>query len=87
MTRATVKRVAGKVRLTLRARDASKIAATYVFVSGKRRAYKQPLVIAASKLKKITFGSVDIWGNAESGPEGLAVVVMGLGLGLLRLAA
>ena len=66
VTRATVKRVAGKVRLTLRARDASKIAATYVFVSGKRRAYKQPLVIAASKLKKITFGSVDIWGNAET---------------------
>jgi pimeloyl-ACP methyl ester carboxylesterase len=66
VTRASVKRVGGKVRLTLRARDASKVAATYVFVSGKRRAYKKPLVIAASKLKKVTYGSVDIWGNAET---------------------
>ena len=37
-----------------------------MFVSGKRRAYRKPLVIAASKLKKVTYGSVDIWGNAET---------------------
>jgi hypothetical protein len=42
---------AGKVRLVLKARDASKVAASYVIVSGKRRAYKKPLVIAAKKLK------------------------------------
>jgi hypothetical protein len=66
VTRASVKRVGGgKVRLSLRARDASRVAATYVLVSGKRRAYKKPVVIAAAKLRKLTFGSVDMWGNAE----------------------
>jgi pimeloyl-ACP methyl ester carboxylesterase len=65
VTRAKVKRIGRKVRLTLRTRDASKVAATYVFVSGKRRAYKKPLLLSASKLKKIRYGSVDIWGNAE----------------------
>ena len=34
-------------------------------VGGKRRVYKQPLVLTAKRLAKTTFGSVDIWGNAE----------------------
>jgi hypothetical protein len=65
-TRASVKRVAGgKLRLTLTARDASKVAASYVVVAGSKRAYKKPLVLTAKRLAKTTYGSVDIWGNAE----------------------
>ncbi len=66
VTRGSVRHLArGKVRLTLKARDASKVAATYVAVAGKRRAYDKPLVLTARRLAKTTFGSVDIWGNAE----------------------
>ncbi len=66
VTRATVKPLGGgKVRLTLRARDASKVGATYVMVAGKRSAYRRPVVLKAAKLAKTTFGSVDVFGNAE----------------------
>ena len=67
VTRAALKRLAGgKVRLTLKARDASKVAATYVVVAGKRRAYTKPLTLPARRLARMTYGSVDIWGNAEA---------------------
>lgn len=67
VTRARLARAAGgKVRLTLKARDASKVAVTYIVVAGKRSVYKKPLVIAAKKLAKVRYGSVDIWGNAET---------------------
>ena len=54
-----------RVRLVLKARDASRIAATYVTVRGKRRAYRRPVVLPARRLKSVRFGSVDVWGNAE----------------------
>jgi hypothetical protein len=52
----------GRVRLTLRARDASGVAATYVIVDGRRRVYRRAIVLRA---KRVAYGSVDIWGNAE----------------------
>jgi pimeloyl-ACP methyl ester carboxylesterase len=67
VTRASVKRIGGgKLRLTLKARDASKVAASYVVVAGKKRIYQQPFVLTAKRLAKTTYGSVDIWGNAEN---------------------
>ena len=66
-TTARVKRLAGgKVRLALKARDASKVAATYVTAGGKRTAYRKPLVLPAKRLAKLRYGSVDVWGNAEA---------------------
>jgi pimeloyl-ACP methyl ester carboxylesterase len=67
-TAARVKRLpGGKVRLTLKARDASsKVAATYVTVGAKRTAYRKPLVMPAKRLAKLRYGSVDVWGNAEA---------------------
>jgi hypothetical protein len=66
-TIARVKRLrAGKLRLTLKARDASKIAATYVTVGGKRTTYRKRLVVTAQRLAKLGYGSVDLWGNAEA---------------------
>ena len=56
----------GKVRLLLRARDASRVAATYVKVDGKRTAYRKPLLLPAKRLAKLRYGSVDVWGNAEA---------------------
>lgn len=52
-------------KLTLRARDASKVAATFVVVGGKKRTYRKPLKLTAKQRKTATYGSVDIWGNAE----------------------
>ena len=66
-TTARVKRLAGgKLRLTLKARDASKVVATYVSVAGKRSTYRKPLVMTAKRLAKLRYGSVDLWGNAET---------------------
>ena len=56
----------GKLRLTLKARDASKVAATYVTVGAKRTTYRKPLVVTAKRLAKLRYGSVDLWGNAEA---------------------
>jgi pimeloyl-ACP methyl ester carboxylesterase len=65
-TTARVERLAGgKRRLTLKARDASKVVATYVTIAGKRSTYRKPLVVTAKRLAKLRYGSVDLWGNAE----------------------
>jgi len=68
-TTARVKRLAGgKVRLTLKARDASKTT-TYVKVAGKRTTYRKGgrgLILTAKRLAKLRYGSVDVWGNAEA---------------------
>lgn len=52
-------------KLVLKAKDASKVAATFVVIGGSKRAYKQPLKLTAKQLKKATYGSVDVWGNVE----------------------
>ena len=66
-TTARVKRLrGGKLRLTLKARDGSKIVATYVTAGGKRTTYRKPLVVTAKRLAKLRYGSVDLWGNAEA---------------------
>ncbi len=66
-TTARVRRArAGKVRLVLRARDASRIAATYVTVRGRRSVYRKPLLLTTRQLAKLRYGSVDVWGNAEA---------------------
>jgi hypothetical protein len=49
-------------KLVLRARDASKVAATFVIVGGKKRLYRKPVRVSRSA----RFGSVDVWGNAET---------------------
>ena len=61
VTKATVR---GR-KLVLKARDASRVAATFVTVGGKQRVYTKPLRLTAKQLKKATYGSIDIWGNAE----------------------
>lgn len=52
-------------KLVLKAKDASKVAATFVVVGGKQRAYRKPLKLTAKQRKSVTYGSVDIWGNVE----------------------
>jgi hypothetical protein len=37
-----------------------------VIVRGKRTTYRKPLVMTAKQLARTRFGSVDVWGNAES---------------------
>lgn len=61
VTKATWRR--GK--LVLKAKDASKVVATFVVVDAKQRAYKKPLKLTAKQRKTATYGSVDVWGNAE----------------------
>ncbi|WP_028061388.1 lipase/acyltransferase domain-containing protein [Candidatus Solirubrobacter pratensis] len=51
-------------KLTLRARDASRVAVTMVRVGGRKaRPYKRPLRLGHAKVR---YWSVDEWGNAES---------------------
>ena len=52
-------------KLVLKARDASRVAVTYVIVGKKKRIYTRPLRLKKAQLDRTTFGSVDIWGNAE----------------------
>ncbi len=52
-------------KLVLKAKDASKVAATFVVVGGKQRAYRKPLKLTAKQRRSATYGSVDIWGNVE----------------------
>jgi hypothetical protein len=52
-------------RLVLKARDRSRVAATFVTVGGKRRPYSKPLRLTAKQRRSVTYGSVDVWGNAE----------------------
>lgn len=54
------------MRLALKARDASRVAVTYLTLAGKRTVYRRPLVMIAKKLAKARYGSVDVWGNAET---------------------
>ena len=66
-TTARVQRLrAGKLRLTLKARDASKVAATYVTEGAERITDRKSLVVTAKRLAKLRYGSVDLWGNAEA---------------------
>jgi pimeloyl-ACP methyl ester carboxylesterase len=66
VTHARVKRLrGGRARVTLRARDASKIARTLVRTGRRTRAYRRPLTVSRSDLRRLRFGSVDVWGNAE----------------------
>jgi len=66
-TTARVRRLrGGKLRLTLEARDAARVAATYVTVGAERTTYRRPLVVTAKRLAKLRYGSVDLWGNAEA---------------------
>ena len=52
-------------KLVLKAKDASKVAATFVVIGGKPRVYKRPLKLSAKQRKGAKYGSVDVWGNAE----------------------
>ncbi|MDA0167842.1 alpha/beta fold hydrolase [Solirubrobacter taibaiensis] len=52
-------------KLVLKAKDASKVAATFVVIGGKQRVYKRPLKLSAKQRKGAKYGSVDVWGNAE----------------------
>jgi pimeloyl-ACP methyl ester carboxylesterase len=52
-------------RLTLRARDNTKVAATYVIVGGRARRYRKPVKLTPKQLRSAKYASVDIWGNAE----------------------
>jgi hypothetical protein len=66
VTRARVVRAGRRWRVALRVRDASRIAATYAVVGGKKRLYRKPLVLTTRALRGLRFGSVDVWGNAEA---------------------
>lgn len=66
VTTAKVTRLSGgRVRIALRAKDASKLAGTFLKRGTKRVRYRKSVVLTRKVAAKTTFGSVDIWGNAE----------------------
>lgn len=56
----------GRVRVALRARDASKVNGTFLFVGERRRRYRRPVVLTAAQARRASFASVDRWGNSEA---------------------
>ncbi len=67
VTRAKLKRLrGGRVRVTLRARDASsQVARTLYRTGGRARRYRRPFTVTVRDLSRLRFGSVDVWGNVE----------------------